>query len=285
MRTYITRAATGEDLDPIRSIARRYDNLATWPSRPDYIDHELSSGALMVCEEEGQIAGFGAVLERSGISHLADLFVQPDRVGTGIGRALLTALFPPAGARVTFASSDPRAMPLYVKFGMSPIAPMLYLAGDEQAARRLADPGVRLVDAASAAIGELDRNASSRDRLQELDFLRLRAGAKAFVAMAGAAAVGYGFCRLAEVGDDNTPSAFLGPIGAKTATDAVRTAVALLRWAAKRAAKMTIPVFGPNGATPALLNAGFRIQTMDVFMGSRPGLIGLDRYFPSIELG
>ena len=51
---------------------------------------------------------------------LADLFVEPGRLGQGLGRPLLTALFEDAPVRATFASSDPRALPLYVRAGMTP---------------------------------------------------------------------------------------------------------------------------------------------------------------------
>ena len=51
---------------------------------------------------------------------LADLFVEPGRLGTGLGRPLLSALFEDAPVRATFASSDPRALPLYVRAGMTP---------------------------------------------------------------------------------------------------------------------------------------------------------------------
>jgi len=158
----IVRPAGERDLEAIRGIANAYGNLETWPRRPDYLDHELATGTLAVSEEGGEVTGFGGALARGGIVHLADLFVDPQRLGGGIGRALLDQILPPAGGRVTFASRDPRALPLYVKFGMSPLAPLLYMEGTAAQARSLADPGLTLVEVGPAQIAELDRDASAQ---------------------------------------------------------------------------------------------------------------------------
>jgi GNAT superfamily N-acetyltransferase len=138
----IVRKAEERDLDAIREIASSYGNLANWPRRPDYLDHELSSAGLAVRVDRGEIAGFGAVIERTGVAHLADLFVRPDRRGTGIGRAILMKIPASDSQRVTFASGDPRALPLYIGFGMLPIAPPLYMTGTSDAAEKLPAPDV-----------------------------------------------------------------------------------------------------------------------------------------------
>jgi hypothetical protein len=219
------------------------------------------------------------------LAHLADLFVRPDRLGTGIGNAILAAALPANGEPLTFASADPRALPLYVKHGMLPIAPLLYLTGDTQAARRLPDPGITLAEADPASIRNLDRTASGRDRPQDLEFLHASAHAHGFIARHGGEVIGYGYCRMADVPGHGSRRAFLGPIGARSEADAVRTAIAVLRWAAEQAPQMTIPVFGPHPATPIILGAHFRIEDIDTYMASGAGLIDLARYCPSVELG
>lgn len=40
---------------------------------------------------------FGGVLTRQRLAHLADLFLGPDRLGTGIGNAILAAAHRPIG--------------------------------------------------------------------------------------------------------------------------------------------------------------------------------------------
>ena len=68
-------------------------------------------------------------MRHGAVAHLADMFVARDRLGQGIGRRLLEAALPPDGVRITFASHDPRALPLYVRAGLRPLAPLLYLQG------------------------------------------------------------------------------------------------------------------------------------------------------------
>ena len=78
---------------------------------------------------DGGVVAFGSVLDTGLARMLADLFVEPGRLGQGLGRPLLTALFEDAPVRATFASGDPRALPLYVRAGMTPLWPCLYVEG------------------------------------------------------------------------------------------------------------------------------------------------------------
>src|SRR5438105_13776912 len=100
----IVRAAVQADLEPVRSIADSYGNLAGWPQRPDYLDHELATATLAVCEEAGGVIRFGAVLRRAGSVHLADLCVTRERVRCGRGGAILPPQPRPGSARLTRAS-------------------------------------------------------------------------------------------------------------------------------------------------------------------------------------
>src|SRR6202011_4144023 len=279
----IVRPATHADLEPIRAIANSYGNLASWSLRPDYIDHELATGTLTVCEAEGEVVGFGAVLERNGVAHLADLFISRDRLGQGIGKVILERSFTPRSRRVTFASNDPRALPLYMRFGMVPVAPLLYLKGSPEAASRLADPGVTLRDSTPAEVADLDRVASGRERLQDLDFLG--AHARCFSAVYRQRVIGYGFVRLVEGAGGTATTAFVGPVGAAIAEHSRLTVAALLRWSAEHAASAIVPVFGLHPAASSLADAGYRIEDIDTYMASSIRLINLERYCPSAELG
>jgi GNAT superfamily N-acetyltransferase len=252
------RLAGPDDLAGVREIAAHYGNLEAWPSRPDYLDHELEREALWVALGARGVAGFAAVLVDDGIGHLADAFVRPDALGSGIGRALLRAAFPPGVTRVTFASGDPRALPLYVRAGMQPLTPLLYLEGEL--------PGS--TSGAPAPLGELverDAAASGRPRPLALDFLAragacgLRAGERAYAVVRPTGA-------LREVGPaagdaDELPAllAGLGPV------------------------RIALP--GPHPALRPLLDAGLRIADHDTYMASRPGVLDLGRYAPHPDIG
>ncbi|MFI5282911.1 MAG: GNAT family N-acetyltransferase [Candidatus Dormibacterales bacterium] len=271
------RPARLSDLDAIRGIAGSYGNLDSWPSRPDYIDHELATGTLNVCEVEGEVVGFGGLLARGGVAHLGDLFVKRDRLGQGIGTAILDQTLPAAGCRVTFAAGDPRAVPLYLRFGMAPAGPLLYLKAPSAAARSLADSGVALRESAPADVAALDRIASGRERLQDLAFL---AGhAHCFSAVRGTDVIGYGFVRLVH------GAAIIGPSGGVTAEDSRLVGEALLRWSAERAASISISVFSPHALASALVASGFETVDVDTYMTTCPEAIDLERYVPSADLG
>ncbi len=44
---------------------------------------------VMAATDDGQPMGFGGVVVRSGVTRLADLFINPDCQGHGVGKALL----------------------------------------------------------------------------------------------------------------------------------------------------------------------------------------------------
>ena len=61
-----------------------------------------------------------------------DLFVDRDRLGRGIGGRCSPQLFGDDWPRTTFASDDPRALPLYIRAGMAPLWPSLYVTAGER---------------------------------------------------------------------------------------------------------------------------------------------------------
>lgn len=117
------RPATEADLEQVRDIACDYGGLVACSEAPDYLDHERASGRLLVAVEGERVLGFGAVLARVGVTHLGDLFIRPDHLGQGLGKALLSSLFACTGDRTTYASSDPRALPSTSASGCSPGGP------------------------------------------------------------------------------------------------------------------------------------------------------------------
>jgi GNAT superfamily N-acetyltransferase len=256
------RRAGPDDLAAVREIAEGYGNLVEWPRRPDYLDHELERGALWVALDGSVVAGFAGVLVDGDVAHLADAFVRPDRLGRGVGGALLAAALPRDRTLVTFASGDPRALPLYVRAGMRPLAPLLYLTGSIQAAR----------DVARVVPGDLvaaDAAASGRARPAALGLLS-RAGAYGLTAGDGYAVV--------------RPMDGEARIGPAAGSAAAVLALAAAASAEHGTVHLAIP--GPHPALPALLAGGFRVSdSVDTYMTSRPGVQDLGRYLPDPDLG
>ena len=199
------------------------------------------------------IAGFCGVADDGGVVHLTDLFVDPDALGHGTGKALLAAAFPAGGARTTFASGDPRALPLYARAGLRPLAPMLYLKG--------AVPG-------GAEAERIPVEAVPADRPAALAFL---AGAGAYGIRAGE-----GSAVLRPLPD----SVLLGP-----AVAGADDLLALVRAASAAHGIVKLALGGPHPGLEALLEAGMRIADMDTYMATEPGLVDLERRLPHPDLG
>lgn len=253
-------------------MADAYGDLQRWPTRPDHLDHELEHGRLVVGEDEGRIVGFGAALERGRVTYLADLFVLPDRLGRGVGGAIMGALFPDLGERFTFASSDPRTRPLYTRYGMRPLSRLLYLGAPVAAARSVAEPDLGPAEATAGEVVELDRRASGRERARDLEFL----GSLGTFLVSGDA---YGYVRV--VGRE----ALLNPTGAADAEGLSSITRALVRHAAERASVVRVAAMESHPALPALLAAGFVVEEFDTYMASRPDLVDGTRYGPSPVVG
>jgi hypothetical protein len=202
------------------------------------------------------------------VTHLCDLFVEPANHGQGVGQALLGVALRDAGARTTFASRDPRALPLYVRCGMQPLWPSFYVSGDP---RRVAAGGMVAEEAGVAELHEIDRDATGRERPEEHDYWstlavphRIRHGAKT---------VGFTYLEPPQAwdGPDDWTLDTLVVVPGTDALDALRAAVAAA--VARDAAKLSLVVGGPFPALRALLEAGFVVQDQDIFMASSPDLV------------
>jgi GNAT superfamily N-acetyltransferase len=313
----LVRPAEPGDLPAVRAILAAYGNLQDWPQRPDYLDHELTSGRLLVATDEGAgegVAAFGGACERGGVTYLSDLFVRPGLTGRGLGRALLEAILPADGELVTFASSDPAAVALYCRFGMQPLAPLLYLraepakpvagrlaakaaaqaqagaepeaaaeaptAGEPAAAAPRAAGGVQVADAAGLRrVTAFDELISGRSRPQDHRFLA-SLGATALLVEGG-----YAWIRLTHQEGSAGPAAHLGPLGGSDEGALTRATLAAIQFAAESAASINLALFGPHPCLADLLEAGFRLTDQDTFMATRHDLIDTRRYAPSPDLG
>lgn len=272
------RKATVHDIPTIRRILAAHDN--DGPIAPGghditgpYVRHFVETHRALVTELDGAVVAYGAVVDTGRVRMLADLFVDPDRLGQGIGRQLLDELFEDAPARATFASNDPRALPLYVRAGMTPLWSGLYVEGDAGALPL--DPTITTWHATPAELSLLEEAWTGAVRPLDHDYwARLPAGDTFIVEdVEGPVAFGYGRAKqdsaareverfLVRPGADPLPPTItgLGRVG--------------------RGGRVQALLLGPNPILPILLEAGFRIVERDQFLCSDPGLVDPERLLP-----
>jgi hypothetical protein len=166
---------------------------------------------------------------------------------------------------MTHSSSDPRAVALYARAGMTPMFPILYLAGDpgrltgvrSEVAEHRPSAAPAATDPTEAAATEL--TITGDDRATTYAYWVARPNSFAFVLgdRLGAGVIGgegdqFGVTHLC-AGPDVDP------------IDAVVSAVAAVPGTM---AHLSLP--GPHPALRTLLDAGFRITDTDTFMTSGP---------------
>jgi GNAT superfamily N-acetyltransferase len=170
------RAATeadGEEIARVRlALGSAHDDSG---ADPTYRRHLIAHGQLLVARDHDAVVGFVGTRDIDGARLLCDLFIDPERHGHGIGQALLDRAMEGATSRWTFSSADPRALPLYLRAGMYPRWPLLYLTGATDRlsveGRRFAAEPASLQDAVA-----IERALSGQDRTIEYRYWLDRPG-------------------------------------------------------------------------------------------------------------
>jgi GNAT superfamily N-acetyltransferase len=277
----IIRPATPADLRAIRAIADAEDEPPSpadgFPEALDaYYLHLIAYGEFVVADDAGTVAGFAAAIDSGRGVHLADLFVLRERRGGGIGRRLLESVLDERWPRTTFSSDDPRAMPLYVRMGMRPLWPNLYLAGD---ARRLppAPPSLRVEAVGAAQVAGLEREWTGIDRPVQHEYWAGQPAAVPLVVHDGERPVAAGHARSRLRGGGRWMNAFL------VAPDVPPhdPTLAAIGWSADAEGRIGTCVLGPHPIVPTLVEAGFRIVDRDTFQASDPTLVDPERILPN----
>ena len=271
------RLATIADIPAIRSVLAAHGNdgpVVNVDIVGPYVMHLILNHRALVTEEAGAVIAFGAVVHAGVADHLADLFVMPDRLGQGIGRSLLAALFDDAARRVTFASDDPRAMPSYIRAGMSPLWISLYLTGDTG---RLSRPGGLDVEAATPeALAGLEHAWTGHDRLDDHRYWASQPAADSFVITTCGEPVAFAHSRARQLSDIRVMDRMM----IRPDADPIEPILSgLHRAGGGRAVDCVIP--GPNPVLPVLLEHGFRITDHDQFMASAPDIVDPARRLPN----
>jgi GNAT superfamily N-acetyltransferase len=272
------RAATLADIPEIRSILSEHGNDGPTTIADvvgPYLRHLVTTARALVVPEGDRLAAFGATVDTGNGRHLTDLFVRTDRLGKGIGRPLLDRLFGTDWPRTTFASDDPRAMPIYIRAGMSPRWPGLYMVGPGDGV-----PGggedLEIAPADAERLAGLEVAWTGRERSNDHRFWTSQADADPFVVLDRGEAVAIGCGRARQ----NSPERVLDRLLIRPEADALGPIYAALRRVA-RGGQVLALVPGPNPAVRPLLEAGFRIHERDTFMASEPDLFDEARLLPN----
>ena len=272
------RPATLDDESEIREILVEHGNDGPHPTVDivgPYLRHLIETARALVVPEGDRLAAFGATVDTGHGRHLTDLFVRTERLGQGIGRQLLDRLFADDWPRTTFASDDPRALPLYIRAGMTPLWPGLYMIGPGE---RLAvgGDGLEAVSADAGRLADLERTWRGLDRSIDHAFWTGQADADPFVVLYQGEVVAAGCGRARQ----NGPERALDRLLVRPDRDPLGPIYAALRRVARNGQVIAL-VPGPNPIVRPLLEAGFTIKDRDTFMASAPDLIDPARLLPN----
>jgi GNAT superfamily N-acetyltransferase len=272
------RTATTDDIPAIRSILAAHGNdgpIVTVDIVGPYVRHLVHHHRAMVSATGGDVLAFGAVVDAGVAVHLADLFVRPDLLGRGLGRPLLATLFADAPRRTTFASSDPRAVPLYVRAGMAPLWMCAYLEG--AAGVLPAPPAAIDVDRAEPArLAALELAWTGVDRSVDHAFWGSQGEADSFVVAVDGAPAAIGHARARQA----VPVRVIDRLLVRPGAEPVAPTLAALTRAA-RGGSVAAFVQGPSPVLRVLLDLGFVILDRDQYMASGPDLVDPSRLIPN----
>ncbi len=273
----LIRPATLDDVPIIRMILTAHDNDGPVTSVDivgPYLRHCIQHAIAFVTVQRDSVVAYGAAVDTGVVRHLADLFVRPDLLGRGVGRPLLETVMRGATHRTTFASPDPRALPLYIRAGMAPLWPGLHLEGDGSTLPAL-EPPFSVEPAGSDQLADLESSWTGAERPADHAFWATMAAADAFVVLERGDPVAFAYARARQMG----PTRAIGRLVVRPGVDPVVPTLAAIRRGARGGGiRAFIP--GPSPVVPALLAARFRITGRDQFMASSAALVDPARLCP-----
>jgi ribosomal protein S18 acetylase RimI-like enzyme len=283
MSDLLIRPAVPADLGQVHDIWYRAE-VEEFPGAPPLGDlpaifrHELDTGEMFVAEASGRVLGYTALIRRGAVAYLAELYVRTEAQSAGIGQALLArVLRDPAGSNgfshrivCTLSSDDHRALALYARAGLIPRWPHFLLYGTPS--RELPPVNLKVVPAAPGdpELLRFDGQVSGRPRPEDHTYWLEHAAATPFWFIREGEAIGYGYvqARNHEVALWYPEALYLGPIGARSAAEALDCTLAAVAWAARQAPALVVPVPGAHPCLSPLLAAGFRISYVETFVAS-----------------
>ena len=279
-RSVEIRVPTDDDLMAIREILTAHGNdgaIVTADVVGPYLRHLIARGGARVAVDDDRVVAFGVTIDTGNAVHLADLFVRPELVGRGIGRPLLDAVFGDAERRTTFASDDPRAMPIYVRAGLRPLWASLYVEGPSERIAGLPQ-SLSCEPATPDELAAVERRWTGADRLADYAFWAGSPEGDLFTVREGGAVVALGTARVRQASPVRVLDRLV--VDPDPTVEALPVMLAAIVRAG-RGGVVLVTVQGPNPLLGALLDLGFRIADRDQFMASEPDLIDPARLIPN----
>jgi len=257
------RSAGIDDLDAVSDIASIVDPPHDGADfDPVYYRHLLQHGRVVVAEASEIVVGYAAVIDVDGSQHLSDLFVHQDVRGHDVGRQLLDAVWKDGPTpRQTFSSLHPAALPLYVRSGMTPRWPLLYLHG---APERLPASSLVVEPCGATVAASHEAEWLGWDRRVEYGYWSGRPEAQIFSVLDGTTTIAVG-CAVNIRGVHS-----LGRLAYGDPSDACAAVVAAARWCGD---DVMLAVPGENPSVPMLIESGWRYIEHDLYCASEPDLI------------
>ncbi len=260
-----------------------------WPDLPQlgwpYLEHLVARARTSVALVDDEIVGFGGSIAvgREDARFVTDLFVDPGRQSRGAGQALLASILEGAAERMTFSSTDERALGLYIRAGMWPWWPLLYLeipAGAVGEADAPVGTGAAAIEAGPSDVEETARWSTAWTGVDRtIDFAHYASlpEAAGFVLRDADAVAAVGWARRERKRSDGR---WLDHASIAPDADPVRVALAVLR-AAAAGERLVTAVPGPHPVLAELLGRGARIAGRDQFCATDPGLLDPVRVLPN----
>jgi GNAT superfamily N-acetyltransferase len=276
------RPADAGDVPALAAILAANDEPMDWPDLPGlgwpYLEHLVDRARTAVAVADDIVVGFGGSVPvgRDDVRFVTDLFVDPLRQSRGAGGALLESVLQGAAQRMTFSSSDERALGLYIRAGMRPWWPLLYL---ELAAGALGDAvsGLESVQASVEETARISRAWTGIDRIADFGHYASLPEASGFLVRDGGTVAALGWARRERKRSDGR---WLDHASIAPDADPLRATLAVLL-AAAAGERLVTAVPGPHPVLAVLLDRGARIAGRDQFCATDPGLLDPVRVLPN----
>jgi GNAT superfamily N-acetyltransferase len=272
------RPAVPADIPAIAAVLAANDDPIDWPDLPGwpYLEHLVGHARVSVAEADGAVVGFAGAIDRGAARFLTDLFVDPSIHEHGTGRALLETVLGDHPARMTFSSADQRALALYIRSGMRPWWPLLYLVGEVAALGR-PPAGLAWEPASVEETVRWSRDWSGVDHTTDFGHYASLPGSAGFVVRDGASVAAVGWARRAR----REPGRWLDHVSIAPDADPVRGAIGAWHAAAPTGERLMGCVPGPHPVVQLLLDAKIRIADRDQWCASDPDLLDPLRLLPN----